>query len=43
MRDRMTDAWVSTVTIGDVTWLRSVAVNPLADPDRVVDAVLAAR
>nr|WP_274637046.1 pyridoxal-dependent decarboxylase [Microbacterium bovistercoris] len=43
VRDRMTDAWVSTATIGDVTWLRSVAANPLADPDRIVDAVLAAR
>jgi L-2,4-diaminobutyrate decarboxylase len=42
VRDRMTDAWVSTATIGDAVWLRSVAANPRADPDRVVDAVLTA-
>ncbi len=35
-------AFVSTVEIDGVTWLRSVAANPLADPDRVVDGVLRA-
>lgn len=42
VRDSMRDAWVSTTTIDDEVWLRSVAANPLADPDLVVDAVLAA-
>lgn len=37
-----TGAFVSTVDIEGLTWLRSVAANPLADPDRVVDAALAA-
>ncbi len=35
-------AFVSTTKIGDRSWLRSVAANPMADPDLVVDAVLAA-
>ncbi len=42
VRDRMSDAWVSTTVINGQTWLRSVADNPFAEPDRVVDAVLAA-
>jgi L-2,4-diaminobutyrate decarboxylase len=42
VRERMTDVWVSTTVIGAQTWFRSVAANPFADPDLVVDAVLAA-
>lgn len=42
VRDRMTGAWVSTTVIDGQTWLRSVADNPLADPDLIVDAVLKA-
>ena len=33
-------ATVSTVTLDGQPWLRSVAANPLAEPGRVVDAVL---
>ncbi len=33
-------AFVSTVTIDGRVWLRSVAANPMADPDLVVDRVL---
>ncbi len=36
------DVFVSTVEIDGTRWLRSVAANPMADPDRVVEAVLAA-
>ena len=39
---RVQDAFVSLATVHDQTWLRSVAANPNADPDLVVDAVLAA-
>ncbi|WP_417564364.1 pyridoxal phosphate-dependent decarboxylase family protein [Microbacterium sp.] len=42
VRDRLSDAWVSTAVVDGQTWFRSVAANPLADPDHVVDAVLAA-
>lgn len=35
-------AFVSVTTIDGEDWLRSVTANPLADPDRVIDAVLAA-
>jgi len=35
-------AFVSVTRIDGDDWLRSVAANPFADPDRVVDAVLAA-
>ncbi|MGI9598892.1 MAG: pyridoxal phosphate-dependent decarboxylase family protein [Acidimicrobiales bacterium] len=38
----LSDAFVSTVDIAGTTWLRSVAANPMADPDRVVGAVLTA-
>ena len=37
---RLRDAWVSLTRIGDVTWFRSVAANPNADPDQVVGSVL---
>ncbi len=37
-----TRAFVSSVDIDGVTWLRSVAANPMADVGRVVDAVVAA-
>lgn len=40
IRDRLQDAWVSTATINGQVWFRSVAANPLADPDGLVDAVL---
>lgn len=42
VRDRMEDAFVSLTHIGDESWLRSVAANPQADPDRVVDSALSA-
>lgn len=32
-------AWVSTTDVDGQTWLRSVAANPAADPDLVVEAV----
>ncbi len=35
----LVDAFVSTVEVDGTTWLRSVAANPMADPDRVVAAV----
>lgn len=38
----LTNAWISTATIAGEPWLRSVTVNPNADPDHVVNAVLAA-
>jgi L-2,4-diaminobutyrate decarboxylase len=40
VRERLRDAWVSTAKINGEIWFRSVAANPLADPDRLVDAVL---
>lgn len=42
IRATMTGAFVSTVELDGSTWLRSVAANPLADPELVVDRVLAA-
>lgn len=42
VRNRMEGAFVSLAHIGDESWLRSVAANPQADPDRVVDSVLSA-
>lgn len=42
VRERMKDAFVSLTKIGEETWFRSVAANPKADPDRVVESVLAA-
>ena len=39
---RLDGAFVSLSTVHGETWLRSVAANPNADPDLVVDAVLAA-
>lgn len=42
VRKRMSGAFVSLTQVGDENWLRSVAANPQADPDRVVDSVLAA-
>ncbi|GAA3765078.1 hypothetical protein GCM10022240_16600 [Microbacterium kribbense] len=42
VRARLQDAWVSTAVVDGQSWFRSVAANPLADPDHVVDAVLAA-
>ena len=42
VRERLDGAFVSLSTTHGETWLRSVAANPNADPDLVVDAVLAA-
>lgn len=42
IRANLHNAFVSTVVIDGVTWLRSVAANPLADPELVVAEVLAA-
>lgn len=39
IKERLRGAWVSTATIGTETWLRSVAVNPHADPELVVEKV----
>ena len=38
----LVDAFVSVTVIDDEDWLRSVAANPLADPDQVIAAVVAA-
>jgi L-2,4-diaminobutyrate decarboxylase len=43
LRARMRGAFVSLTQIGDSLWLRSVAANPMAEPARVVESVLAAR
>lgn len=43
LRARVRGAFVSLANVGDSLWLRSVAANPMADPARVVEAVLAAR
>lgn len=43
VRERMRDAFVSTTDVRGQTWLRSVAANSQADPDRVVDSVLRGR
>lgn len=42
IRVELAGAFVSSVDIDGTEWLRSVAANPLADPDLVVDEVLAA-
>lgn len=42
VRERMEEAIVSLAHIGNTSWFRSVAANPQADPDRVVDSVLSA-
>jgi len=42
VRERMDDAFVSLAQIGDETWFRSVAANPNANPDQVVDGALRA-
>ncbi len=39
VRSRLRDAWVSLAEIAGDSWFRSVAANPLADPDHVVAAV----
>lgn len=39
---RLKGAFVSLSTVHAETWLRSVAANPNADPDLVVDAGLEA-
>jgi L-2,4-diaminobutyrate decarboxylase len=39
IRMRLDGAWVSTAAIGDEIWLRSVCVNPHADPEVVVEEV----
>lgn len=42
VRKRMNEAFVSLTQVGDESWFRSVAANPQADPDRVIDSVLTA-
>lgn len=42
IRSRLDNAFVSVTNIRGEDWLRSVAANPLADPDRVINAVLQA-
>ncbi len=42
IQSNLEGAFVSVTNINGEDWLRSVAANPLADPDRVVNAVLAA-
>ncbi len=39
VRSRLRDAWVSLAEIAGESWFRSVAANPLADPDHVAAAV----
>ncbi|MBV9646695.1 MAG: aspartate aminotransferase family protein [Candidatus Eremiobacteraeota bacterium] len=39
--ERLRDAVVSTTAINGITWLRSVASNPFADPEKVFRAALA--
>lgn len=38
LRERLRDAYVSTAYVGQDRWLRSVAANPMADPDVVFRA-----
>jgi len=40
VRSRLRGAWVSLADIAGESWFRSMAANPLADPQHVVDAVL---
>ena len=42
LQAKLASAFVSTVAIDGLSWLRSVAANPMAKPDLVVDSVLAA-
>jgi L-2,4-diaminobutyrate decarboxylase len=42
IQSRLQGAFVSVTSIGGRDWLRSVAANPLADPERVINAVLTA-
>jgi L-2,4-diaminobutyrate decarboxylase len=42
VQSRLEDAFVSVTNIDGEDWLRSVAANPLAYPDRVISAVLRA-
>jgi L-2,4-diaminobutyrate decarboxylase len=42
LRERMRNAFVSLTTVAGGQWLRSVAANPMADPELVVEAVLRA-
>jgi len=42
VRARLQDAWVSTANLDGGTWFRSVAANPRAQPEHVVQAVLRA-
>jgi len=37
---RQRDAWISLADIAGDSWFRSVAANPLANPEPVVTAVL---
>jgi len=39
VRSRLRDAWVGIAEIAGESWFRSVAANPLADPDHVLTAV----
>jgi L-2,4-diaminobutyrate decarboxylase len=39
VQDHLCGAWVSTATVGAETWLRSVSVNPHADPELIVEEV----
>lgn len=40
IRVRLEGAWVSLANIDGVTWFRSVAANPNADPQHVIDRVV---
>lgn len=42
VRARLQGAWVSTASIDGQSWFRSVAVNPRADPDHLIRAVVQA-
>jgi len=42
IRPRLTDAFVSAATVDGKRWLRSVAANPMAQPEHVVQRVLQA-
>ncbi|MBT6277101.1 MAG: aspartate aminotransferase family protein [Chromatiales bacterium] len=42
LRDRLQDAWVSLTDIDGEVWLRCVAANPSADPEWVMQRVIAA-
>ena len=42
VRNQLEDAFVALAEVGGETWFRSVAANPMAEPDRVVEGVLSA-